>query len=63
MNSRDALKLLSLGAVMEFAPKFAEAEPVMPKALIFDTLGTVVDWRGSIIVSKDSRHLASQLGV
>jgi 2-haloacid dehalogenase len=49
MNRRDALQLLSLGAVMEFAPKFAEAEPVMPKALIFDTFGTVVDWRGSII--------------
>ena len=35
---------------MEFAPRFAEAKTaVMPKALIFDTFGTVVDWRGSII--------------
>jgi 2-haloacid dehalogenase len=39
-----------MGAVMELLSKFGEAKPVaMPKALIFDTFGTVVDWRGSII--------------
>ena len=30
-------------------PKFGSAATVMPKALVFDTFGTVVDWRGSII--------------
>src|SRR5438067_1187963 len=50
MNRRDILKLLSVGAAVEFVPAFAEAKPaVMPKALVFDTFGTVVDWRGSII--------------
>ena len=50
MKRRDALKLLGLGAAMEVLPEFGRAKPaVMPKALVFDTFGTVVDWRGSII--------------
>jgi 2-haloacid dehalogenase len=50
MKRRDALKLLGLGAAMEVLPEFGTAKPaVMPKALVFDTFGTVVDWRGSII--------------
>src|SRR5258708_39892857 len=50
MNRRHLLKFLSLGVAMELAPRFTQAKPtVMPKALIFDTFGTVVDWRGSII--------------
>src|SRR5258708_2380083 len=50
MNRREVLKTLSVGAAMEIVPRFAEAAgSVMPKALIFDTFGTVVDWRGSII--------------
>src|SRR6476646_7521767 len=50
MKRRDALKLLGLGAAMEVLPEIGMAKPaVMPKALVFDTFGTVVDWRGSII--------------
>jgi 2-haloacid dehalogenase len=30
-------------------PRFSSAATVMPKAIVFDTFGTVVDWRGSII--------------
>src|SRR5437016_7546964 len=47
MNRRELLKTLSVGAAMELLPSLATAQPkVMPKALIFDTFGTVVDWRG-----------------
>ena len=50
MNRRQLLQVLSVGAAVEFVPKFSEAAPgVIPKAMIFDTFGTVVDWRGSII--------------
>ncbi len=50
MNRRELLKTLGVGAAMELLPSLATAQPkVMPKALIFDTFGTVVDWRGSII--------------
>ena len=50
MNRRQLLKVLSVGAAVEVLPTFGVAKPaVMPKALIFDTFGTVVDWRGSII--------------
>jgi 2-haloacid dehalogenase len=49
MNRRDFFAL-SMGAVVEILPRSSSAQPaVMPKALIFDTFGTVVDWRGSII--------------
>ena len=35
---------------MEVLPTLGIAKPaVTPKALVFDTFGTVVDWRGSII--------------
>ena len=47
MNRREVLKSLAAGVVM---PVFGSGVPtVTPKALIFDTFGTVVDWRGSII--------------
>jgi len=43
MKRRKFMKLMVL-------PAFGAAIPsVMPKALVFDTFGTVVDWRGSII--------------
>src|SRR2546428_2778326 len=42
--------ILTAGAAVEFLPALGSAAPaVMPKALVFDTFGTVVDWRGSII--------------
>jgi 2-haloacid dehalogenase len=50
MNRRDLIKVLGMGAVVEFVPVIQQTKlNVMPKALIFDTFGTVVDWRGSII--------------
>jgi 2-haloacid dehalogenase len=50
MHRRELLKLLSAGVAVELLSKGVEAKPsVTPKALIFDTFGTVVDWRGSII--------------
>src|SRR5436190_5136548 len=43
MKRRKFMKMMIL-------PAFGPAIPsVMPKALVFDTFGTVVDWRGSII--------------
>ena len=48
MNRRQALKSLSAGVTLT-APGFVWGSTVMPKALVFDTFGTVVDWRGSII--------------
>ena len=30
-------------------PRIGSAVTVMPRAIVFDTFGTVVDWRGSII--------------
>jgi 2-haloacid dehalogenase len=50
MNRRELTKFLSLGAAVTVLPAFGSAAPaVMPKALVFDTFGTVVDWRGSIV--------------
>jgi len=50
MNRRELLKILTMGAAVEVLPAFGAATPVVtPKALLFDTFGTVVDWRGSII--------------
>ena len=50
MNRRGLLKLISIGAAVEVLPTLGIARPaVTPKALVFDTFGTVVDWRGSII--------------
>jgi 2-haloacid dehalogenase len=50
MNRRDFLKVSVMGAAVEILPVLGEASPpVVPKALVFDTFGTVVDWRGSII--------------
>ena len=44
------MKTLTMGAAVEVLPAFGAAIPsVTPKALLFDTFGTVVDWRGSII--------------
>src|SRR5262245_61387905 len=50
MNRRKLVKILSIGAAVEVLPTFVVAKPTAtPKALVFDTFGTVVDWRGSII--------------
>jgi 2-haloacid dehalogenase len=48
MNRRDVLRAGSLG-LTAMAISGAKAAPPLPKALVFDTFGTVVDWRGSII--------------
>jgi len=48
MNRRECLKTLGASAVgLRSVQRAAKFPP--PKALVFDTFGTVVDWRGSII--------------
>jgi 2-haloacid dehalogenase len=42
------LKSLGIGAAAKGLVRAQEAKPVAVKALVFDTFGTVVDWRGSI---------------
>ena len=50
MNRRELLKRLGMGAAVGMVPTFGVAKSaVIPKALLFDTFGTVVDWRGSIV--------------
>lgn len=54
MNRRDSLTILGTGAILASVAGNrklrAQAKPgAAPKALVFDTFGTVVDWRGSII--------------
>jgi len=52
MTRRDALQLFGMGAsliAMNATENSALAAPPPVKALVFDTFGTVVDWRGSII--------------
>src|SRR5262245_49581935 len=50
MNRRELLKVISTGAAVGVLPTSGAAKPAAtPKALVFDTFGTVVDWRGSII--------------
>ena len=53
-NRRESLVAFSAGALLAFAAvrragAQAKAVTPVPRALIFDTFGTVVDWRGSII--------------
>jgi 2-haloacid dehalogenase len=50
MKRREFVKIAGMGAAMEVLPAFGMPKPAAtPKALVFDTFGTVVDWRGSII--------------
>src|SRR5215471_8514312 len=50
MRRRELLKAMAIWPAMGGLPMTrGPAADVMPKALIFDTFGTVVDWRGSII--------------
>src|SRR5213592_5171313 len=50
MNRRELLKGLGAGVMVAGLPRRGfPAASLMPKALLFDTFGTVVDWRGSII--------------
>lgn len=52
IGRRESLAIFGVGAVIaSVATKGlrAQARPPAPKALVFDTFGTVVDWRGSII--------------
>ena len=49
LDRRTLLKSLAAGAVAANAVRAEELKPVAVKALVFDTFGTVVDWRGSII--------------
>jgi len=49
MSRRQALAAATTGLVAMIATRRGRAQPQGVKALIFDTFGTVVDWRGSII--------------
>jgi 2-haloacid dehalogenase len=49
MNRRQLLRAASTGLLVVASSRFARAQPQGVKALVFDTFGTVVDWRGSII--------------
>ncbi len=49
MNRRQILRAGAIGAGALFSGIARAQAAVSPKALIFDTFGTVVDWRGSII--------------
>ena len=52
-NRRESLAVLGAGAILaSLGVKLSSAQgnsKSAPKALVFDTFGTVVDWRGSII--------------
>ena len=47
MNRRESLLAVSGLATLAALP--AHAAPLRPKAVLFDTFGTIVDWRGSIV--------------
>jgi 2-haloacid dehalogenase len=49
LDRRTLLKSLAAGAVAAKVVRAEEVKLVAVKALVFDTFGTVVDWRGSII--------------
>ena len=50
LNRRQVLRTAaSVGLVAVVGTRTALAQPRGVKALVFDTFGTVVDWRGSII--------------
>ena len=49
INRRELLRAGAVGAGALFAGTARAQATVTPKALVFDTFGTVVDWRGSII--------------
>src|SRR6202050_3216181 len=48
LTRRDALKIACAGFTINFA-SMAQTPTASVKALVFDTFGTVVDWRGSIV--------------
>ena len=51
MTRRQIVKTASIGAAMALGARGQDSPraPISVKALVFDTFGTVVDWRGSII--------------
>lgn len=64
MNRRKLLKILSAGtAAGALRGEFAMSASVTPKALIFDTFGTVVDWRGSIIAEGKAWNKAKGIDI
>lgn len=57
---RELLKIMGAGAIL--ACRTHAATP-SPKALVFDTFGTVVDWRGSIIAEGNAWGKAKGLTI
>ena len=49
VNRRQVLGTAATGLVAMIGTRSGRAQPQGVKALVFDTFGTVVDWRGSII--------------
>jgi len=64
MNRRELLKAAVVWPVMGvLAMRRLSPASVMPKALIFDTFGTVVDWRGSIIAEGNAWSKAKRVDI
>src|SRR5580704_9345207 len=49
LNRREILRAAGMGLLANAIENTARAQTSGVKALVFDTFGTVVDWRGSII--------------
>ena len=64
MNRRELLKAAVVWPAMGvLAMRRLSPASVMPKALIFDTFGTVVDWRGSIIAEGNAWSKAKRVDI
>src|SRR6202140_3440317 len=62
LTRRDALKIACAGFTINFA-SMAQTPTHGVKALVFDTFGTVVDWRGSIIAEGTAWGQAKGLSI
>ena len=55
LNRREIARGMSMGAAGALLLQSARGQPpAQVKAIVFDTFGTVVDWRGSIIAEGEA---------